>query len=79
MHSNEQNRNKLRDIEIRLRAVRGEEVWGLGEKSEGIKKYIHRDVHYRVENIVNNIVINYVWGRWVLETSGYHFVRFMIV
>ena len=32
---NEQNRNRLIDMENRLTAVKGEEVRGLGKKSEG--------------------------------------------
>ena len=34
-----QNRNRIADTESILMVARWEGVWGLGENSEGIKKY----------------------------------------
>ena len=51
----------------------GEGFVSLGEKGEGIKKYKlqlqnrHRDVTYRLENIVNDILITIHGVKWVQE------------
>ena len=64
---NKQNKNRFIDTEDKLEIMvaRWEGVVG---GSEGIKKYnwqlwnSHRDVKYRIGNMVNNIVITMVQG-----------------
>ena len=55
-------------------------VGGLGEKTEGIKKYklavtSHGDVKHSIGNIVNNIIITTYRVRWVQDLLGDHFCR----
>ena len=55
--------------------------WILQEQSEKDYKIqipvikIVMNVKYSIGNIVNNIVITMHGVRWVLDLSGYHFVR----
>ena len=64
---NKQNWNRFIDTENRLGA-RGEGVGGQSEKVKGC----HRDVKYRVANVINNIIIIMYGARWVLEILGGH-------
>ena len=87
VESNEQNKwkNKIEtviDTENKLTIVKGERGWGAGE---GIKKYRltvtkqSRDVKYSIGNRVKSIVTTMYGARWLLEISGDHSVKYMIV
>ena len=70
-----QNRNRLIDTEMRLTLPDVRVLGGWVKKEKGLRstnwqlQNSHRDVKYRIGNIVSNIVI--VYGvRWVLEIWG---------